>query len=607
MSAGMAGQVQKEVLQVPNDSVILMEDPFLQSSAFLTKGWDELTYGLVDSSINVLDHRALNEWGRDLYGQFAMANLATPLASVVYSPSMEIGPRSGFESYFTGWGSAYAIPLYDVKAPLSGIRYLSGYDNGQMFGGYLTLNPHERFNLYLDFQRVSARGNYFSQDNLSDQLKVSSNYRTKNNKYLIQSAFLYNKNKGRESGGITNLSGFSNPDSLVTSRELINIRWYNSYFQASQFHLVLDQQYLPFSDSTGARGVGVFHEGDIRYSKRGFTSRDSILGNWYIDSVQTADSMQVVQSDQRLGIVFKSGVKGFSFAKVGIGYAFGTIENSFVSASSNAVYLSGELKGEAERFDWSAEGKYHIGGSQVGGFDLRGFLQAQLWNLEVGAEAAFQNQMPSLQSQTWYGNDFQWSNNWNSTYYQRVTGFAKYSKWAALRLNLHNWNGAIYYDQSALPKQLVGGLQLVQTELDLFVPFNTWLNLSSRTTLQLTSGSGDVLRLPTLVNRTGLFATWTLFNGALKGYSGVDVYVYSKYKANAYMPVTGVFYLQDNQEIGDFVYVNAIVGVQISTAQLYISMENIGEGMFDRAYYAAPYYPMADRTLHIGLKWRFFN
>ncbi|TNE27989.1 MAG: hypothetical protein EP346_10665 [Bacteroidetes bacterium] len=576
-------------------------------SALTIRQWDELSFRPVDSTITVLNHTRLNEWNRDLYGQLSMANLATPLVYLVYDPDVSIGPRSGFQSYFHGWGNARDIPLYDVKAPLSGIRYLSGYERGQLFGGYLTLNAHERLNFFFDFQRVSARGDYFSQDNLSDQVKASSHYRTKNNHYSYQTALLWNKNRGRESGGITNTDGFSNPDSLITNRELINIRWNDSYFKATQFNLAFSQQYLPFADSTGAKGIGVYHEGDFRTSNRTFFSTDSILGNWYLDSAETRDSTRVLSTDQQVGLVFQSGVKGFSYAKVGIGYTYGSLSTDSIRRTQDAVYLSGEVRGETKSFDWRAKGRYHIIGTQVGGFDIRGNLRAELYGLEVGADAIFQNQMPTLQSQQWYGNDFRWNNNWESTYYQKLGGYASYNDYIRFGVNLNNWSRPVYYDESALPMQLEGAMQLIQTELNVRVPLSTWLIVTSKTTFQVTSGSGDILRLPTWVNRSGIFGKWQIYGGALKAYTGLESMVYSKYKANAYMPVTGVFHLQNGQEIGNFFYLNAVAGFRIGTAEIYVLAENVAEGLFNRSYYAAPYYPLADRTIHLGLRWRFFN
>lgn len=602
-----------QVEPVHDDSTMVHPEENLQDSllkaysALTTRSWDDLEFHPVDSTITVLNHRSLNEWNRDLYGQLSMANLGTPLAYLVYDSKSQIGPRSGFQSYFHGWGDPYAIPFFDVKAPLSGIRYLKGYERGQLFGGYLTLNAHERLNFFLDFQRVSARGDYFSQDNLSDQVKASSNYRTKNNVYSYQAALLYNKNRGRESGGITDNDGFANPDSLITSRELINIKWQDAYFRASQINVAFQQRYLPFSDSTSAKGIGLYHDGEIQFSSRAFSATDSIMGNWFIDSTATNDSTHYWSTDQQVGIVFQSGVKGFSYAKVGVGYTYGALSNEYMNRNSNAIYVAGEIRGEAPSFDWIAKGRYHVVGSQIGGFDLEGGLTAKIRGLKVGADAVFQNQMPALQTQSWYSNDFIWNNDFESTFYQSIGGYASYKEYVSLSLHLQNWSKLIYYDHSALPQQLNGAIQLVQSELDVHIPLTSWLRISSRTTLQVTSGSADVLRLPTLVNRTGIFGKWQIFGGALKAYTGLEATSFSKYKANAYMPVTGVFYLQDSDEIGDFIYMNAVAGFRISTAEIYIIYENVAEGLFNRAYYAAPNYPLADRTLHLGLRWRFFN
>lgn len=609
LSGSLLAQIDTIHTIEEQDSLFTQETLDEAYSALRFKQWDDLSYQAVDSTLTVLNHLQLNEWTRDLYGQLSMANLASPLSYLVYQPDLNASSRSGYQTYFNGWGNAKDIRLYDVKAPLSGLRYLSGYDRGQLFGGYLTANPNERSNLFFDYERVSARGDYFSQDNLYDRVQGSGHYRTHNNKYSIQSALTWNKNRGNENGGITDNVGFdgSVPDSLITNRELVNVRWYNTEFKARQLQVVLSQQYLPFADSTEASGIGLYHYGDFELSNRTLTSTDSLIGNFYIDSAMTMDSSHFFSTDQQFGIVFQSGLKGFSYARVGAGYQHGELRNDSTSREQSGLYLAGELRGETSSFDWRAKGRYYIAGSQIGVFDLSGSIATEYKGFAVGANAIFQNQMPSLQSQEWYSNEFIWSNDFQTTFYQQLGGFIGLKDYARLDVKVHNWSRPIYYDQNALPNQISGAVQLVQSELFVKLPLTSWLVINSRTTLQLTSGSEDILRLPTLVNRSGIFGRWQIFGGALKAYTGLEATSFSKYQANAIMPITGVFYLQDSQEIGDFLYVNAIAGFKIASAEVYVLVENVGEGLFNRAYYAAPNYPLADRTIHLGFRWRFFN
>lgn len=576
-------------------------------SALLVRNWDDLNFKSVDSTLAVGSHWSLNEWNRDLYGNLSWGNLGTPLSKLVYQPNEQVGVRSGFQSYFRGWRNARDLPLYDVKAPLSGIRYYSGYQRGQLFGGYFTANVNERFNIYFDYQRISARGDYFSQDNLSDQIEASTNYRTDNNKYIIQAGTTWNLNRGRESGGITNLTGFSNPDSLITARELINVRLFDSYFKARQLDISVAQQYLPFADTNGVGGIGIYHEGDFNLSNRTFESTDSVFGNWNLDSMLTMDSTHYAMTNQEVGLVFQSGLRSFTYAKAGIGYRYGQLSTDSTLRSESSLYLSTELRGEGETYAWIAEGAYYIAGTQIGSFDIRGQVNVDIGDFGFTGFATFQQQAPSLQSEQWYSNDFIWTNDFESTLYQKLGGRLSYEKYANIEVNLQNWSRPVYYDFTSEPTQLDGTMQLVQADLDLRLPVLSWLTITSRTTLQLTSGTEDILRLPTVVNRSGLFGDWQIFDGALKAYTGLEAMSFSSYRANRYNPVTGIFYLQNERAIGDFIYLNAVAGFRISQAQIYVIAENVGEGLFNRAYYAAPYYPLADRTIHLGIKWRFFN
>lgn len=576
-------------------------------SALRVRGWDDLSYQSIDSTLDVGQHWDLNEWTRDIYGQLPWANLATPLTFLVYSPNTDIGTRSGYQSYFNGWSRAKDLKFYDVKAPLSGIRYYSGYQRGQLFGGYFTANAHERLNISFDYERVSSRGDYYSQDNLYDRVNATTHYRTHNNKYAVQAATSWNLNRGRESGGISNLDGFSNPDSLITARELVNMRFTDSYFKVRRWDLAVAQTFLPFADSTEAKGIGLYHEGDFDFGKRTFTSTDSVAGNWFIDSTNTVDSSSYIISNQEVGVIFESKYKGFDYLRAGLGYRAGQMGNEYYTLTENSLYVGGEARGETKSFAWRANGQLFFGGAQAGNFNVDGVIQINLGEFSFSGDAVFQQQTPSMQSLQWYANDYIWKNDFQSTFYQRIGGKLNYGKYASLYLNVQNWSRPVYYDYSSAPAQLDGTMQLLQTELDLQIPVLSWLTITSRTTVQLTSGSEDILRLPTVVNRSGIFGQWQIFEGALKAYTGIESLAYSEYRANRYNPATGVFYLQNDRAIGNFLYLNAVAGFRISSAQIYVVVENLGEGLLDRAYYAAPYYPLADRTIHLGIRWRFFN
>lgn len=587
------------------DSVVANEEP-IPYSALNRRGWENQIYSSIDSVNSTFNHRELNEWSRDLYGQLTMGNLSTPLVNHIYQHDDQVAVRPGFQSYFNGWGSARDLPFYDVKAPVSGIRYYSGYTLGQLFGGYFTANLNERTNLFLDYQRVNARGDYFSQDNLHDRLQLTGHYRTHNNRYSIQAASLWNKNRGRESGGITDLDGFANPDSLVTTRELIDIRWGDAEFKARQFELDIAQEYLPFADSTARQGIGLYHDGHIGFYDRTFTSEDTLLGNNFLAG-PTTDSNIVRIYDQQVGLVFQSGWKGFSYVRAGIGFRSGTMANDSLSHAETSSFLSGEVKGETPKFEWGAKGRFYYVGTQAGAFDLEGAIAADIKGFKIQGEAVFQNASPSFQNEHWLANDFIWDNDFSAVLYQRVGGRVGYSDWVSAGVKVHNWTNPIYYNTNALPEQYNGTMQLLQADVQFIIPVLSWLTIDSRTTFQGSTTAEDILRLPTLFNRTGMFFKWEIFNGALKAYTGVEGTFFSKYKANAYMPITGVFHLQDDQEIGDFVYLNAVAGFEIGSARVYVVAENVAEGLTNRAYYAAPYYPMADRTFHLGLNWRFFN
>ena len=82
---------------------------------------------------------------------------------------------------------------------------------------------------------------------------------------------------------------------------------------------------------------------------------------------------------------------------------------------------------------------------------------------------------------------------------------------------------------------------------------------------------------------------------------------FTSYRANAYMPATGTFHLQDGKKIGDYPLIDFFINFKVRQARIFLKWEHINSGWLDYNYYAAPGYPLADRLIRLGLQWQFYH
>ena len=88
---------------------------------------------------------------------------------------------------------------------------------------------------------------------------------------------------------------------------------------------------------------------------------------------------------------------------------------------------------------------------------------------------------------------------------------------------------------------------------------------------------------------------------------GVTLNYFTSYYANGYNPIVGDFYVQNQQEIGDFPMIDFYINAKIRTARIYLKAEHLNAAFGESNYYNAPNYPYRDFMIRFGVEWNFFQ
>ena len=162
----------------------------------------------------------------------------------------------------------------------------------------------------------------------------------------------------------------------------------------------------------------------------------------------------------------------------------------------------------------------------------------------------------------------------------------------------------IYFNQLALPDQFNKDFSVnsfgaaYSFEIG---KFETELNYRNQ------NSSNEIYRVPENYANARFAFKSNLFKNATQAEFGTSFTYFSSYKANAYMPATGVSYLQDDTEIGEAMQLDLFINFQISSAILSLKIERINQGLFGNELYAGPFMPSPPRTLKFGLIWKLRN
>jgi hypothetical protein len=115
------------------------------------------------------------------------------------------------------------------------------------------------------------------------------------------------------------------------------------------------------------------------------------------------------------------------------------------------------------------------------------------------------------------------------------------------------------------------------------------------------------MHLPLLMGRLKIGYAQPVFHKAATLYPSITVRYFTKYYADAYMPATRTFYLQNEVQIGNFPFIDMAIALKIKKAHIYVAYSNMFLLTGNYNSFIAPHYPMRDSRIFIGVNWRLFN
>ncbi len=262
--------------------------------------------------------------------------------------------------------------------------------------------------------------------------------------------------------------------------------------------------------------------------------------------------------------------------------------------------VQGQLTWAERQLDFFVKGRM--------GYDL-----GKLGYLE--GEANIQRYQPSLIARQLYVSGEQvWDNNLFFRQVQSLNFGGSYSnrfqtKWVDLKVRgavlnhtLSNW---IYYTKDRV-EQAPSTINLLQVKAagDLRI----WrFHLDNEVIWQPILAGGQYIRLPQLLLQHNLYWQDWIFKRAMLAKVGVRFNYQSNYFADGYTPLTGAFYLQNNEPIQMYPRLDAYVSFRIWQFRFFVRGENLSYFLYQENYFTAYQHPITNFVMRVGISWRLFD
>ncbi|MBS1615401.1 MAG: hypothetical protein JST06_04700, partial [Bacteroidetes bacterium] len=377
---------------------------------YRNRAYSEKKEFLPDTSIHHFHRRKfLGTWYRNL------GNLGTPAASQLFSPENlgQCGPSLGYHVYDEYRFDADSLLYYNTTRPYTSFGYELGSKLEQTLRLLHTQNITPRWNIALQYRKVNSAGYFRLQRSNHDLGALSTQFKSRNLRYELFGAIVYNKEQTDENGGILGDSLLS--DGRYSDRGTLPVALDNpSYFNTSSqgqrssvtntlrdFNVLLQHRYTLGrrdtaynADSTQYNIVlvprfSIGHRLEAGSAKHRFKSLLPLQEDWhsfYPGSFASSDSVYSEQYQRWIDNRFTlSGFIGKGTKQVsltaGIGNRFDDFYTDFVTGrdelSMVSTYLSGTLQKEAlsaGAWSYHADAKLFISGAAAGDFTLNAAL-----------------------------------------------------------------------------------------------------------------------------------------------------------------------------------------------------------------------------------------
>ena len=279
------------------------------------------------------------------------------------------------------------------------------------------------------------------------------------------------------------------------------------------------------------------------------------------------------------------------------------------------IFLGGELaKREGKLLHYNVNGEVGLVDKAIGQFRVNANLDLnfRLWKDTVNfyARGYVSNTLPSFYMRHYHSNHYNWDNdNMDKEFRTRVEGELNISHWGAnLRAGVENIKNYTYFNQSALPEQNGGNIQVLSATLKQDFRLGVF-HLDNEVTWQKTSNE-TVLPLPQLSLYHNFYILAKLAKKVLTVQLGADVRYFTKYNAPAYAPGVQQFHLQptdDLVEIGGYPIVNVYANLHLKRTRIFAMMYHVNAGMGSANSFLVPHYPINPRLFKIGVSWNFYD
>ncbi len=550
------------------------------------------------------------EYGIDL------GNPGQDVLPLIYRVDHELGRDHGFT--LSPWQIGREAPrYYQVPFPVTRLNYILGAKEEQLIRALHTQNITPELNAGIRFRKLISKGSYDRQETNSGNLSLTSNYRSKDNRYLVRGHYIRNNTSMQLNGGISSDSLFT--ENIFPNRRNIPVNLKHALYNGKQSAFGLEQVFQfggeKKSHDTGNMGerFQLYHGSRYR-DLASFYKDENPSGGFYrkvlLDSSKTNDISNFQKWVHRLAVGSILPTRDTLLSqriRFGVRYQTNRIHILERNARLSSAFLTGRYVAHWKKNRFQLRGGLGFRGYNAGDKSLAADLRVRKGSKRLRFKAGVSQKEPPYMTKTYRSNHFSWDREYEKEHtYTASVRLTFLGPDLVLEAGGILLDQPVFYGEKALPvqdKTREPGLGRVQLEKTF--DLDPW-HLENTFTGQFPRGR-DIFRRPRFITRNTFYFKGSLFEEAMEAKIGLTFFYYSSHKGKDYIPATRKFFLQDEETLGGYPFFTPFIDAKVNNMLFFLKMEHANAGLHGYDYFAFPSRPFPETLLKFGVRWVLFN
>jgi hypothetical protein len=622
---------------------IRMEKKIVEADSVSIADYKIISYArdttILDTTLTIYKEYKYNYIREDDFELMPFANMGQPYNELGKTFSKgSYYPRMGATAKHARYFEVEDVDYYNVATPMTELMFKTSMEQGQFLDAMLTFNTSKRFNASLAFNGFRSLGKYRYEQARSGNFRTTFNYITKNGRYAVRGHIAAQELEGQENGGLLNRNQFEGDLPDFQDRSKIDVRYTNANNRVLGKRYFFDQRYKLVNhkkDSTDTNPTTLTIGHEFTYETKLYDFEQSAQNDAFGDD----PFLVPIEDRARLKTMFNKGSVEFSNRTLGKLTGSASLYNYNYYFNRIIITEEGTIQNKLDGQEIAVGGAYskRIGPLSLYGdlnYTMVGDLTGNTLNAGVGYRLSKNNtvfggihmssRMPDF-NYLLYQSDYR-NYNWQNTgtfekqQVQSIKAGFDSKLFGRLEAEFSAIDNYTYFMSTATQEQIddaqetafVKPFQESSTINHLRAKYTKefkWRKwaLANTVLYQEVTQDNQVLNLPQLLTRNSLYFSSDVFKKAMYIQTGVTFKYFTAYNMNAYNPLLGEFYIQNNEEFGGYPLLDLFINAKVRQTRIYLKAEHLNSIFSEPNYYSAPNYPYRDFVIRFGLVWNFFS